>query len=74
VSLKSKKILKPHLKNGIGFVNLSRDGKKYTRQINQLVAKAFIPNPENRELVKYIDRDFTNNHVSNLKWSSYDEI
>lgn len=34
-----------------------------------LVAKAFIPNPDNREVVEYIDGNPDNNRADNLAWS-----
>ena len=46
----------------IGFGDGSKD------LVHRLVAKAFIPNPENKPEVDHIDRDTKNNSLSNLRW------
>lgn len=58
-------------------VNLSLGYKKNNGNIackgyivSRLVAKAFIPNPDNLDTVLHIDGDISNNCVENLKWIS----
>ena len=51
--------------------SLRKDGKYYNKQIHRLVAEAFIPNPDNLPCINHIDRDPTNNTVSNLEWCTY---
>lgn len=62
-------ILKPALGQwGYEQVCLRKNGKKYTKRVNRLVAQTFIPNPDNLPQVNHIDGHKTNNHVDNLEW------
>ena len=45
---------------------VSLNGK--TLYIHRLVAKTFIPNPNNYEIVNHIDENPLNNNVDNLEW------
>lgn len=58
--------------NGGGYlsVNLWKNGKKKTRDIHPLVAKAFLPNYYGLPSVDHKDRDKTNNKLWNLRWAS----
>jgi hypothetical protein len=51
-------------------VTFSKDGIVKRFQVHQLVAKAFIANPLNKPHVNHIDNDGSNNHVSNLEWTT----
>lgn len=63
-------IRKPEIASGRKEVNIKlyKDGKKKNFRVSRLVAKAFIPNPENLDAVIHIDKNFLNNRYDNLKW------
>lgn len=51
-----------------------KDGtERKNESIHRLVAKQFIPNPNNLPVVLHKDNDTLNNHVSNLKWGTQSE-
>lgn len=54
-------------------VTLSKNGKTKRYQVHQLVAQAFIENPDNKPLVNHIDNNGENNHVDNLEWCTHIE-
>ena len=68
------KILKP-IKNNQGYLSyiLSINGNRKQYRAHRLVAKAFIPNTENKEEVNHIDGDKQNNNVLNLEWVTRSE-
>jgi len=64
-----EKELKPAIKKGYKTVDLY--GKEHkTRTIHRLVAKAFIPNPENLPQINHEDGDKLNNNDWNLSWTT----
>lgn len=71
--------IKPMYKNNKGYLCLSLyyNGKTYHPTIHRLVAKAFIPNPDNYSQINHIDCNKDNNIVDNLEWCNqrynYDE-
>lgn len=59
---------KPIVVKGYLMVSLSKNNKKKLVSVHRLVAKAFIPNLENKREVNHLDEDKQNNHVENLRW------
>tara|TARA_R110000822_G_scaffold224614_1_gene357557 strand:- start:138 stop:713 length:576 start_codon:yes stop_codon:yes gene_type:complete len=43
------------------------------KSVHRLIAQAFIPNLENKELIDHIDGNRTNNILSNLRWATSQE-
>lgn len=75
-SIRFNRFLNPTLSGkGKGYpsVQFSKENKPIRVRIHQLVAKAFIPNPENKEQVNHIDGNKLNNNVTNLEWNTRSE-
>jgi hypothetical protein len=46
-------------------------GKRKGEFVHRLLAKAFIPNPDNKPCVNHINGDKTDNSLSNLEWNTH---
>lgn len=60
-----ERILKP-IKNTYGYLQVCLNSKKYS--VHRLVAKYFIPNPNNLQEINHKDENPQNNVYSNLEW------
>lgn len=58
----------PSTKGGYPHLGLYKDGVPTTFNVHELVAKHFIPNPENYPTINHIDENKLNNRVDNLEW------
>ena len=60
-------------KDGYPRVNLKVKQKTNSKYVHRLVAKAFIPNNENKPQVNHKDGVKNNNDISNLEWVTLSE-
>lgn len=73
-SLLTNKILRPaKLKTGYMCVALRKNGESKTVRVHRLLAKAFIPNPDNKPHVDHINGVRDDNRLENLRWCTNQE-
>lgn len=68
LTLKGKLIRQQDNGRGYKQVTLYKEGNKYCKRVNRLVAESFLPNPEKLTQVAHLDETRWNNSLSNLKW------
>jgi hypothetical protein len=56
---------------GYNRMSIIINGKSLNLDTHRLVAKHFIPNPNNLPIVDHIDGNRSNNNVSNLRWVNH---
>ena len=54
-------------------MSLCANGIKSQHRVHRLVAEAFIPNSDNKEMIDHINRIKTDNRVENLRWVTRSE-
>ena len=65
----SGQLISPYVgTDGYLRVDMSRNGNRRHEKLHSIIAKTFIPNPDNKETVNHIDENKLNNTVSNLEW------
>ena len=64
------RVIKEHISNN-GYYRLALNGENYKK--HRLIAKQFLPNPDNLPQVDHINRNRSDNHLSNLRWVSSSE-
>lgn len=58
---------------GYLVVNLRKCGKTFTKKVHRLIAKAFIPNPENKPQVNHKNGNRIDFRIGNLYWGNQRE-
>ena len=73
-SIKTNIFLKTY-KDKYGYLKviLYKNGKGKNLKIHRLIALHYIPNPENKLCIDHIDRNRTNNNITNLRWATISE-
>lgn len=66
-------LLYRYYQNGYERVSLHCRPKHKSVMIHILIAKAFIPNPDNLPVVDHINSNRSDNRVENLRWSTYSD-
>lgn len=59
--------------NGYPQITIAKCGTKKKREVHRLVGLSFIPNPLNKPMINHVDGIKTNNHHTNLEWSTCQE-
>ena len=67
----TERFLKPTLIKGYLRVDLYKDGKAKHFLVHQLVAKAYLPNPNNWPIVNHKDEVRLHCWLNNLEWCTY---
>lgn len=71
-SEKSQQFIKPKPMDDHGHLGVSMivNGRRVYEYIHRLLARAFIPNPENHPIVRHLDDNPNHNELGNLAWGT----
>lgn len=73
----SKRLVRGNIHNcyvghgGYYYISLYKDNKHRLCTLHRLIAKAFLPNPNDLPCIDHINTDRKDNRIDNLKWVSY---
>ena len=71
ITRKGKELKPITSKDGYLKVNLSKDGKNYTKYIHRLVALAYLPKQSDKYSVIHKNNNKTDNNIDNLMYVDY---
>ena len=67
-NIKKGTIIKPSkLPSNYYYFQVMKNNKKHNLYIHKLIGEYFIANPDNKTIVDHIDRNRSNNDISNLR-------
>ena len=70
---KKEKIMKFTIRSGYYNLVLRKNGKRKSKQVHRLVADAFIPKVEGKNIVNHINFNRKDNRAENLEWCTQAE-
>lgn len=62
-----------HNCHGYKIISFWNNNKNKCYSLHRLIAKAFIPNPENKKEVNHLNGDKKDNRLENLEWATHQE-